>query len=165
MYIFFHMRVCEYLFSLYLYVCPYLYLSITLGMCLFVATVPRVYRMLLNRAQTGVIYLKFFLHLHKQTRKYPSITNSSTEEERGQVKWMEKGWKRISPFQRINDFPILTQFSFRIQTGMRQDINLGKSTEKLGHLWAVNFMQTKQISNLRGRREREEDKKHKEKII
>lgn len=69
------------------------------------------------------------------------------------------------PFQRINDFPILTQYSFGIQTRMQQDINLGKSTEKLGHLWAIHFKQPKQISNLKGKsercREEEENKKRK----
>ncbi len=42
--------------------------------------------------------------------------------------------ERERQFHWINDFPILMQFSFGIQTRMQRDINLGKSTEKLGHL-------------------------------
>lgn len=92
----------------------------------------------------------------QQNNEYLSITNSKTERggghERGRVwKGRKRGKKRIFPFQRINDFPILTQFSFGIQTGMLQDINLGKSTEKLGHLWAIHFMPRKQISKLKER--------------
>lgn len=52
-------------------------------------------------------------------------------------------------FQRINDFPILTRFSFGIPDGMQRDINLRKSVEKLGHLWAAHFMPAKQMCNLK----------------
>lgn len=63
--------------------------------------------------------------------EYPSVTNSKTE-----------GGGDF-PFQWINDFPILTQFSFGIQDRMQQDINLQKSAEKLGHLWAIHFIPPK----------------------
>lgn len=53
------------------------------------------------------------------------------------------------PFQRINDFPILTRFSFGIQDGLQRDINLRKSLEKLGHLWATHFMPAKQMCDLK----------------
>lgn len=58
-------------------------------------------------------------------------------------------WDGGEGAQRINDFPILTRFSFGIQDGMQRDINLRKSVEKLGHLWATHFMPAKQMCNLK----------------
>lgn len=104
-----------------------------------------------------------------QNNEYPSITNSETEREvwEREIESEKEGRgekKRIFPFQRINDFPILTQFSFGIQTGMQQDINLGKSTEKLGHLWAIHFTPPKQISNLKERGREVKGKRIKRKL-
>lgn len=60
-----------------------------------------------------------------------------------EVKEVDLAWRGAEagghPFQRINNFSILTQFSFGIQGRVQLDINLRKSMEEWGHLWAIHY--------------------------
>lgn len=97
--------------------------------------------------------------VHETANSRPQkIAKQAERAERGSLRvgkgWGISGWVGvwvggIFHFDGSTAFPILTQLSFGIQGGMQRDINLRKSAEKLGHLWAIHFTPTKQISNLK----------------
>lgn len=62
----------------------------------------------------------------------------------------EDGKGSPPPFQRINDFPILTQYSFGIQTRMQQDINLGEINREIGSPVSYSFQAAKTNKQFKG---------------